>query len=110
MDTEADLLSVPTALNDDICTAGPGTDNQDDLSCKFSWFSEINRMHDPATLSIPQPFVRSSISRPHRELGIVIASDRHYQVIEMPRNPRAVLQIMCQGVIEGDDLFPRPVC
>jgi len=110
MDTEPDLLGMPTALNDDVCAAGPGADDQDDLSCEFFLFSKINRMHDPAILSILQPFVRSSINRPHWELGIVVASDRHCQVIEMPRNPRTIPQIMCRGVIEGDNFFPRPVC
>ena len=86
MDTEADLLSVPNGLNDDVRTTGPGTDHQDDLSCEFFWFSEINRMHDPATLGIPQPFVCNSTNRPHREPGVVVASDRNHQVIETARD------------------------
>ena len=110
MDTEPDLLGMPITLNDDVCAAGPGANNQDNLSCEFFLFSEVNRMHDPAILSIPQPFVRSSINRPHWELGIVVASICYYQVIEMPSNPRTVAQIVCRGVVEGDNFFPGPVC
>jgi len=111
MNTEADLLSVPTGLNDDVCTTGPGTDDQDDLPCEFFRFSEINRMHDPAILSIPQPFVCSSINPPHREPGVVVASDRYYQVIEASRDLGTAPQIMCRrSVVEGDNFIPGPMC
>jgi len=107
---EPDLIGMPTGLNDNLCTAGPGTDHEDNLSCEFSRFSEIDRVHDPTTLSIPQPFVCGGISCPHWKAGIMIVSIRHCQVIEAPRNPRIVPQIMCQSAIEGNNLFPGPVC
>ena len=82
MDAKVDLLSMPAALDDDICATSPGTDHQNDLSCQFSLFSEINRVHDPAALSILQPLVCNSISSPHREARIVVVSICHYRAIE----------------------------
>ena len=107
---KADPLSKPTAPDDKVCAASPGTDHQDDLPCELFWFSKIDRVHDPATLSIPQPFICGSTGRPRRESGIVIASDRYYQMIETLRNPRNVSRIMGRSPIEGDGFFSRPVC
>jgi len=107
---KADPLSKPTALGSDVYAACPGTDHQDDLPRELFWLSEIDRVHDPATLSIPQPFTCGSTGRPHWEAGIVTAPDRDCQVIETPRNSRTVSQIMCQSLIGGDNVFSGPVC
>ena len=66
-------------------------------------------MHDPAALSVPQPFVCNGISRPRGEAGIVIVSIRHYQVIETSRNLRTSPQIMRRCLIVGGDFIPGPV-
>ena len=102
--------SVPTAVNDDVSAASPGADHQDDLSYELLRPPEVNGVRDPATFSVLQPFICSSVSRPYWKSGVVVVSIRYYQVIEMSRNPRTVPQTTCQSVIEGDSLFPGPIC
>ena len=106
---EANLLSVTTALGDYVSAASTSADHQDNPPCEFTRFSKINRVGDPAILSVPQPFVRSIVGCPPRELGIMIVSVPHHQVVETPSNLRTTLHIPCQSLIEGDNLLLRPV-